>query len=70
MGDEKRYFRRNWCFYKRKNKLDKHSYQDEMHSGMFKIVGIQSDRRSVVRIDVIFNIDKFGKLNDVYAKKR
>ena len=62
------YFRRKRCFYKRKSKLDKHFYQEKMHSGMFKIIGIQSDLISVVRIDVKFNIDTFGKLN-VYADK-
>ena len=39
-----------------------------MHSGIFKIIRIQSDPRSVVRIEVIFNIDVFGKLN-VYDDK-
>ena len=62
------YFRRNICFYNRKSKLDKHSYQEKMHCGVFKIIGIKSDPRSVVRIEVIFNIDVFGKLN-VYDNK-
>ena len=35
---------------------------------MLKIIRIQSDPSNVVRIEVIFNIDAFGKLN-VYAKK-
>ena len=57
------YFRRNICFYNRKSKLDKHSCQEEMHYGVFKIIGITSDPRNVVRIGVIFIIDVFGKLN-------
>ena len=68
MDDEQCYFRRNICFYNRKSKLDKHSYQEKMHCGVFKIIGIKSDPRSVVRIEVIFNIDAFSKLN-VYADK-
>ena len=68
MDDEQCYFRRNICFYKRKSKLDKHSYQEKMYSRIFKIIRIQSDPRSVVRIEIIFNIDAFGKLN-VYADK-
>ena len=49
-------------------KLDYQFYQEKMHSGMFKIIRIQSDLIGVARIVVIFNIDAFAKLN-VYADK-
>ena len=68
MDDEQSFFRRNGCFYKRKSKLDNHSYQEKMHSEMFKIIRIQSDLIGVVRIVVIFSIDVFAKLI-VYADK-
>ena len=55
-------------FLQQKSKLDKHSYQEKMHCGVFKIIGIKSDPRIVVRIDVIFNNNVFGKLN-VYDDK-
>ena len=50
-------------FLQRKSKFDKHSYQEKLHSGIFKIIRIKSDPRRVVRIEVIFKIDAFGKLN-------
>ena len=62
------YFRRNICFYNRKSKLDKHSYQEKMHCGVFKIIGIKSDPRSVVWIEIIFNNNAFGKLNSMMTK--
>ena len=43
MDDKQSYFRRNGCFYKRKSKLDNHSYQEKLHSGKFKLIRIKSD---------------------------
>ena len=61
IDNEKCYFRRNICFYKRKSKLYKNSFPEKIHSGIFKIIRIQSDPRTVVRIEVICNSDAFGK---------
>ena len=55
-------------FYKRKNKLVYYSYQEKMHLRMFKSIEIQSDPKTFVQIEVIFDIDAISKLN-IYADK-
>ena len=67
MDNEQCFLRRNICFYNRKSKLDKHSCQEKMHSGIFKTIRIQSDPRSVARIDII-NYKNRKKEKHLYSR--